>query len=424
MEDGEIVALLQPFMKDPVASPTSIDRLLLTQFFDHQLGAGSKQYPIVHVTGTNGKGSVVCKIAKACQLAGCTVGVFSSPHLYTIRERIQINEELISAEDLMGYAQQVLALTHQYQVELHFFEIMTLIALRYFADRKVDLVVLEVGIGGLHDSTNFITPILSIITSISYDHTQILGSTLEAIAMHKAGIIKPHVPVVLGPSAHHKVIIEKARLKKAAVIFSQEVGACFDEENSAVAQHALHYLMSYFPLSEGCIYRGLQAMPPCRFEVMTLPDISQMPASIVFDVAHNPGGFTKLLEAIRTRFGTQRARFMVGMSKGKEIERSMQVLSSYAQYIYLAPVASHKLLPPKELGKQLHALGYSAYGCRNSLEETFRLALAESAEHGDLLVVCGSFYIMAEIKKLLKVLIQQKTGVVVLEEVDSAAPHG
>lgn len=383
----------QSLKKDAQKTPSYV----VTQLIDCELGEPSKKYQIIHVAGTNGKGSVVAKVSKACAHAGLKVGVFTSPHLHSVRERIQINQQMISEIDLDIYVHKVLEIVHMHRLDVQFFEIMTAAALLYFADQKVDVAVLEVGIGGRYDSTNFVTPILSIITSISLDHTQLLGHTLDEIAAQKAGIIKQGVAVVLGPSAQQNTILQEACLKQAEVMISAETGNCFDEENQWIAKTALKYLKQYIHITDDAIEYGLQAIPPCRFEMMTLPSSQD----VVFDVAHNPDGFAKLLQALKWRFGIRPLIFLMGMSRGKEIQESLKVLIPHVSYIYLAPIIHHQLLTPEELQQALQNIGFHACGFKHSLPDTWESALEQSIATKAVLVVCGSFYIMDEIKKLI-----------------------
>ena len=157
------------------------------------LGNPEKAFPAIHVTGTNGKGSVSHKIAKALQSSGLRVGLYTSPHLISFCERIQVNGIPIPEET----SRQGLLKLFEMGKDLFFFEIATLLAFEYFRDQKVDVAIVEVGIGGFHDATNIVQPILSIITSVACDHEDLLGNTLEKIAYEKSGIIKPSIPVVI-----------------------------------------------------------------------------------------------------------------------------------------------------------------------------------------------------------------------------------
>ncbi|MEI6241855.1 MAG: Mur ligase family protein, partial [Chlamydiota bacterium] len=165
------------------------------------VGHPEKAFESIHVAGTNGKGSVCTKVAKALSLEGYRVGLYISPHISSYRERISINGLMISEEEVVKYLERIF----QIPIEFSFFEISTLLAFMYFADQLVEFAVLETGLGGRYDATNVVDPIVSVITSIGWDHMHILGDTLEAIACEKGGIIKREVPLVLGPFANEPI---------------------------------------------------------------------------------------------------------------------------------------------------------------------------------------------------------------------------
>lgn len=401
MDYSKFIDLLYRLIPDH-AQVQKKDSSELTCILDTALGNPSKCYPIVHVAGTNGKGSVVSKIAKAYSLDGYKVGVFTSPHLHCIRERIQINEEKISEEEFLSFGEKVFQIVRSTNMKLHFFEMMTCVALGYFAKHHVDLVVFETGIGGRFDSTNFIVPVLSVITSISYDHCHFLGNSLEEIGWQKAGIIKKGVPVVLGPTAQLDIILKEAREKSATVMINNYCSNFFDEENSATAQKALEHLNSILPIKKENIILGLEKRPPCRFEVHSFLDHKGRNIDVVLDVAHNPDGFKKLIESIYLKLGNRTLRFLIGMTKGKEVKSCFEVIVKHASFIHLAKANHFKLFTPKELKDQLISIGFNRCGYEKTLEKTLIKAFEEAKVEEEVLVICGSFYIMSEIKELIK----------------------
>lgn len=189
---------------------------------DEHFGHPHKSYPIVHVAGTNGKGSCSHTIAAILQLAGLRVGLFTSPHLLDFRERIRINGKMIPKDMVVQFVES----EKGFFEPLHpsFFELTTALAFKYFEDEHVDVAVVEVGLGGRLDCTNIVTPKLSVITNISLDHTQFLGSTLSEIAYEKAGIIKPGVPVVVGEDLPEtrQVFLDKAKENNSQIIFAED----------------------------------------------------------------------------------------------------------------------------------------------------------------------------------------------------------
>ena len=222
-----------------------------------------RSFQIVHVAGTNGKGSVSTKIASALEFGGARVGLFTSPHLSCFRERIRINGEMIPEETVAAILERLFQITEKQQISATFFELTTSLALLYFAQEKIDVAVLETGLGGRLDATNIVSPCLSVITSISLDHTDILGSTLEAIAIEKGGIIKKKIPVIIGPHVPYEVIQSIAKKMESCCIQVKTTSPLYEEENRQIARSALNQLSSLFHLSEENIEKGLEAKQPC-----------------------------------------------------------------------------------------------------------------------------------------------------------------
>ncbi len=266
---------------------------------DERLGFLHRHFRSIHVGGTNGKGSVTVKIGAVLQHLGYKVGVFTSPHITTYRERIQINGQMIPD----AVAEEIIA--EVFDRALSFFDVLTLLAFSYFAREKVDFAVIEVGLGGRLDATNVIRPEVAIITSIGYDHKELLGNTLEQIAFEKGGIIKSNVPLVVGPTAVPFFPSAKAVTRE---LF-------YDDENRAIARAALAFLGIH---SE----QGLQERPPCRFEQV---------GNVIFDVAHNPSAFERLRLALEMHFPGKKFPFYLAFSKDKDwklcIDHIVQVAS-------------------------------------------------------------------------------------------------
>jgi dihydrofolate synthase/folylpolyglutamate synthase len=268
---------------------------------DVHLGCPHRQFKSIHVAGTNGKGSVTTKIAAVLQNLGYKVGLYTSPHIRTFHERIQINGKMIPAET----AEEILA--EVFNPSLSFFDVLTALAFVYFAREKVDYAVVEVGLGGRLDATNVIQPILTVITSIGFDHMALLGNTLESIAREKGGIVKPGVPLIVGATA--------------APFFSEAIAvgteAYYELENRAIAKKALVELGID---SE----RGLEVRPPCRFEQVR---------NLILDVAHNPPAFVRLVEALQYHFPGRKFPFYLAFSKDKDWKKCVEIIEPYASKI-------------------------------------------------------------------------------------------
>jgi dihydrofolate synthase/folylpolyglutamate synthase len=355
-------------LSDKALQPSPKSGLERMFFAVETLGHPELEYPTIHVAGTNGKGSVSLKIAQTLEKNGYRTGLFTSPHLSCFRERIRINGSLISEEDTARLLTPILTL------DLSYFEYCTLLAFQYFAEQKVDAAVIEVGLGGRLDATNLIHPVLSIITSISKDHTELLGHTEEEIAREKAGIIKPHTPVVIGPRVPRKVVEEIARPADAPLIRVSGVFPHYGEENRAIAESALSVLSKQFSIRK----KWLDKEPPCRFEGVS--------DSIILDVAHNPDGFSQLIKRLRHTFPNERYHFLVGFSSKKDIASCAKIIADAAQSVHIIDISHPRLKNPHSL------LPYFPGATVRSVEDV---------EHDGILVICGSFFIMGPVRKAL-----------------------
>lgn len=347
-----------------------------------------RAFRTIHIAGTNGKGSISTKIAKTLEFSGYKVGLYTSPHLESMQERFLVQGMLIPKEAFCKKAMQLMELART-ENSVTFFEIMTLLGFDYFRDEKVDVAVIEAGVGGRLDATNIIEPVLSVITSISWDHMDILGATLEEIALQKAGIIKPNTPIVLGPRARFSEIYESAKAMNAPLFEVLEEHAFYDVENTAVARLGLEQLTSQFNISEEAIEKGLRVRPPCRFEEQ---------GGAIFDVAHNCDGFKKLVEALDYHFPGQPFQMVVGLVKDKDLEGILSLLTAHAECIHLVQALVPRAAPVKMLSEILDRLGYQNYIAHSSVCEGINQAKKIKRK----IVVCGSFYIMSEAKALLQ----------------------
>jgi dihydrofolate synthase/folylpolyglutamate synthase len=319
-----------------------------------KLGHPERKFPSVHIAGTNGKGTVAYKIAAVLQENGYRVGLFTSPHINTYRERIQINGKMISEVDVVEGLEKILPLIENPK----FFEVTTLLAFDYFAEKEVDIAIIEAGLGGRLDATNIITPLLSIITSVDWDHALVLGNSLEEIATEKSGIIKPGVPCVVGKSADYEVV-----RKKACPLY------IVPDDPKKIAQKALKLLP--FEIEET---EGLRRDPPCRFEKH---------GDVILDVAHNPSALQRLFDRVSKKYSGRKVHVLFGMAKDKEIEKALEILKEKSDHL--------SFLTPHH--PRLHRFDKTI-----SAEEGLKVAKKEGA----VCVVCGSFYIMKDLLPLLE----------------------
>ena len=347
-------------------------------------------FPSIHVAGTNGKGSVCTKIAAVLQKAGYTVGLYTSPHISTFRERIQISNKLISEEEVAALFNKI----QTADIPTNFFEIATLLAFLHFRNQKVDVAVIETGLGGRWDATNVIQPLLSIITSIGYDHIDILGSSLEEIAYEKAGIIKSQVPVVLGPDVPTSFMQKIAKEQNAPLYQSRFQSEDFDLENQETARLALSLLTTHFSIPQEAL-KELCQKPFCRFERHFYEK------EIIFDVAHNAHGFARLLQQLENRYPNHSYRFIVGFSKGKEISKCACLIESKATAIHLVSHSHYRLASVDEIKT---AFSPEKITLEKTIAQGVQNALKAESTTPEVLIITGSFFIMEEARKALGIM--------------------
>ncbi|KAG6612520.1 Folylpolyglutamate synthase [Phytophthora cinnamomi] len=404
-------------------------------------GDPASQFDVVHVAGTNGKGSVAFKLAKALERSGHRTGLFVSPHVACFRERVQVDGALISEGDVCEALSEIFNISAQLRIPATFFEITTMLAFLHFAKQGVDCVVLETGLGGRLDSTNIVHPALSVITSIGLDHTRILGDTREAIAREKAGIIKPNVPVVVGPNAPVHVMMEYAARNNAPLVrvpLQADFDQDYNAENTAIAReacvqlNALHASQSggarslkalSVDLTSKSVKAALESRPPCRFQVLHVmrPNSKERKVTVVLDVAHNPQAIDRLVGLLHKRFPDKKFRFVCGFSADKAIHKVLDKIADVVR-------ESHPDESDEELHERIHlvkanhprgasldeinlALASSCvdgeqkrgYDSISGIKEGVDAALAASRASPDheVVVVCGSVFLMAEARQAL-----------------------
>ena len=388
------------------------------------LGHPEKRFPSVHVAGTNGKGSASSMIASVLTAAGYRVGLYTSPHLIRFNERIRINGKMISNADLVRYTNKVRPAVEKNRAT--FFEATTAIAYQYFADRAVEIAVIETGLGGRFDATNTLTPLVSVITSISKDHTQQLGRTIRAIAAEKGGIIKKRVPCVYGGGnvVAGKILRTIAAVKQSRFIARRECTAILDatggingerltlltgralyediylslpgayqRENYATAILALEilgakgFLVNAKALRGGmgniAHFTGLRGRCEClRREPMVL-----------LDVAHNPDALARLLELLGAIPYTK-LRVVFGVMKDKDFRSMAALLAPLDPIVYTAAPAIGRALPAGALTHVLMTKGVRAFA-HESVEEALNAAL-EDQKKGEVVLIAGSHYVAGE----------------------------
>ena len=297
----------------------------------------------------------------------------------------------ISKSEVVEILQQIFNKLDQGLISLTFFEYTTLLSLLHFQREKVDIAIIETGLGGRLDATNLITPILSVITTISLDHTDYLGSTIDDIAREKAGIIKPGVPVVIGPKACHDSIKQQAIDKKCDVTsVSHSSTDFFDDENQKIVRECIQVLSKSYTLSPVSIQEGISKRPPCRFSIKISGE-----ETCVFDVAHNPEALRSLSRELRKKFPGKLFRFLINFSSSKDTYNCLKVITDIAYHVHIVPSSHARVASLQQIVVGLSQLRYSNYSCHSSVKDAVKVA----RQNTEVIVVTGSFYIMSDVQR-------------------------
>ena len=397
--------------------------LALCQF----LGNPEDKIKTIHVAGTNGKGSVSHMLAAILQENGYKTGLYTSPHLKDFRERIKINGEMMAEAFLVDFVEKTKEISEE--IKPSFFELTFVMALEYFAVENVDVAIIETGLGGRLDSTNVITPLLSVITNVSFDHMDILGDSLEKIAFEKAGIIKENIPVVVGEaSSAIKLVFEKKALESHAPLFfaeekyeivsshyetkslqlkilnkkkneekliSLDLNGNYQKKNILTVLTALDLLQNNFSFEEEKTILALNNVKKLtglfgRWEI-----IHEKP-TVVLDVAHNEDGINQLIQQIK-QIKFNHLHIIFGMVKDKEIKKVLCQFPKDAWY-YFTKAQNPRALPEDELQNMAKEFDLSGETF-SDVNKALKTALSKASTE-DLIVVCGSVFVIAEVESL------------------------
>jgi len=390
-------------------------------------GNPQDQLRFLHVAGTNGKGSTCAILESIYRRAGLRVGLFTSPHLVAFGERIQVNRQPIGEAEIVRLVTDLQPLLDQFPKEEHptFFEVVTVMALQHFRAQNCDLVIWETGLGGRLDATNLVTPLVSVITNIQYDHQKYLGETLPSIAAEKAGIIKPGIPVVTGTEcpAALQVIADTARSQNSPLTLVPAHAAHepsldsvhfpllgeHQKRNAALALAVIRVLAPQFPVRKEVIRTGLSTVDwPGRLQLVTLPTGQK----ILLDGAHNVGGAETLATALQQYFPATKPTFVLGILRDKDWKHMCEILAPLAGRILLVPVHSERTAAPHGLAEACHRVNSSA-----PVDEFPSLAAALAGTARDPFVaIAGSLYLIGEAMELLHVSASQTTNERALNE--------
>ncbi len=364
------------------------------RLLDH-LGNPERRLKILHVAGTNGKGSVCAMLDSIFRQAGLRSGLYTSPHLCDFRERIRVDGEMISENATAATLQRLHGFCKTWPHSPTFFEISTALALYHFASENCDVVILETGMGGRLDATNAVTPVVSIITPIAKDHAEWLGDSLSAIAVEKAGIIKPGIPVVSAPQSPGaaEVLRAAAASSGSALTFvdepyAGEVGLEGGHQKWNAALAAASVTASGIrPVGEA-ISNGLkQVVWPARFQCIG--------ERLIVDGAHNPHAAKALVETWREHFGAEKACVIFGALKDKDYGEMLGILSQITGSFCFVPVASPRSTDPEELVQ-------AAAGCPATIFASLPAAIDSALSGRSPVLITGSLFLAGEALSFLK----------------------
>lgn len=406
---------------EKVGAPAYKEGLSNTLALDEHFGHPHTHFLSVHIAGTNGKGSCSHTIASILQADGYKVGLYTSPHLVDFRERIRINGEMIPKKYVIDFVRD----NREFFEPLHpsFFELTTALAFKYFADNDVDIAVIEVGLGGRLDCTNIITPLLSVITNISFDHTQFLGNTLAKIAGEKAGIIKDGIPVVVGEDLPETrpVFEAKAETTRSTIVFAQdkplitsvkanpnggrdyktkyfgdihyELGGTYQDKNANTILTACMELMNKDVIRDvDSVAKGFANVCEATGLMGRWQKLQDSPV-VICDTGHNVGGWQYLAPQIAAQPCDKR-RIVFGMVDDKDIDKVLSMMPKDAVFYWTQP-SSKRAFPVEKVVEEAAKQGLSGLSF-HSVKEAYKAALADSSAD-DFIFVGGSSYVVADL---------------------------
>jgi len=397
--------------------------------FLDRVGHPQRGLASIHVAGTNGKGSVSSALLSVLSRAGYRVGLYTSPHLSSVRERFRINDAFIPEADFAGVASQIRAVIGNGQIT--YFEFTTALALLWFAQEKVDLAILEVGMGGRLDATNVVTPLAGVITNVTMDHEAYLGDTLEAVAGEKAGIIKPNVPLVSAVADDvSRVVVEKTCAEKGAPLYllgrdfamHSDVAGSWEydglggdrrlaglrcnligrhqADNMAVVLAICDLLQARYPVPEAAIREGLATVRwPGRLESFVVQRDGEE-RRFLLDGAHNPAGVESLVAALRDDFTCRNLVMVWGSMADKDLAGTLAQVAPLADTLILTRPAGERAATAAQLLAQVPSFcqgkAVQTVDVREALNRAWELAGPE-----DLVCIAGSLYLVGAARQEL-----------------------
>lgn len=385
----------------------NLDRI---DFALENLGINHKNLRFIHVAGSKGKGTVARLLANYLQAKGFRVGIFTSPHLFDVRERVVIDRKKISKKDFSGLINLISKFIGLYNVSLTYFEILTVLAIKHFVEKKVDFAILEVGVGGRLDATNVVFPDVSVLTKIEREHLKLLGGSLSKIVDEKLGIAKKNVPLAVGLQSKKVNTLIKQKLANTFTEldsffvenFERDLGVNFEKfnvvsgaliENAKLVCLVLRILFQH--VDQGILLKILGSLKiPCHFQIKRLNG-----KTVVFDVAHTLSSVKNLVDDIAVVFPKKKPVFLVALMRDKDIKGILKLISNIAGRITLTHAHEIRGELPEKMRKFLESGGYRKVSIMKDPVLAYRKALGKLKEN-EILVVAGSHFLIEKVAKI------------------------
>jgi dihydrofolate synthase / folylpolyglutamate synthase len=361
-------------------------RIICEAFGNPQSG-----YRIVHVTGTNGKGTVSKQTAAILTKQGYKTGLITSPHIIEFRERISINFELIPEDYVIYSYQLILSKFAEKDLSCSFEQVVFIMGLLYFRDNQIEYAVIEVGCGGTRDSSNIVDPVVSIITSVGLDHTHLLGNTVEEIALEKSGVIKPGRPCVFGPNTPQQLLIGIAREKGAPfhLVEKSDDDQSYIEENSRITRKVFEII----EVSEEAIQLGLKYRQPFRCKRIEFKDLV-----LILDVGHNPMALTRVFSDIK-RGNSKSIRTLITVSIGRNPIEFVRIASESSSNVHVISSSHFRIKPFSEVVSLATSSGFQL---QESGDVSDIIPLVIDKAKDEIILIIGSCFIMESVVQVLQ----------------------
>ncbi len=406
-------------------SPEKFNLSRMIRFLE-LIGNPQQDYATIHVAGTKGKGSICAMISSILSHNGYTTGFYSSPHMIDFNERIRIGDHLISHEKIAEYVDYLKPFINQVE-QITTFEITTALAFKYFSDQKVDFAVIEVGLGGRFDATNVITPNVSVISTISFDHTEILGNTLSKIAFEKSGIIKKNVPVVVSRQKIPAIkMIQNIALERSSPLINAKesfrvvsgyktldyqefiIHASLSSTGCIklplIGDHQLDNARTAFAVIEELRYQGVKISPAAvkeGFEQVEWPgrfEILQRNPLVIIDGAHNPDSFRNLAKTIKEYLTGRKVIFVLGVSEDKNIRTMLKTIKPVVDHLVITKSAHPRAMDIEKIQELADVIGISSV-CVERVEDAKEKAESLTNENS-VIIAAGSIFIAGAFREM------------------------